>query len=62
MRYLVLQVAGLAAVVAGLFLFSSFAGQVGLLVAGVLLIVIGWLEELDGTRSAPPTDQHQGGP
>ena len=57
MRYLLLQVAGLEDIVAGLFLFSSFAGPVGLLAAGVILIIIGWLEELNGTGSAPPSDR-----
>ena len=54
------QALGLAGIVAGLFLFSVVAGAIGLIVAGVALAASHTLEELNGSRTAPPTPD-QGG-
>lgn len=54
----IFQLVGLAAIVAGLFLLSTLAGTVGLIVAGAVVAVVNTLEELDGSRTAPsPSDK-----
>ena len=60
MKHLLLQLGGLCAVVTACFLFSSFVGRVALITAGTLLIIVGVLEELNGTRTAPPEDPSEG--
>ena len=51
----IFQLVGLAAIVVACFLFSTFVGQVALIVAGVLVVIVGVLEELNGSRTAPPS-------